>query len=86
MNMLNIGQKAKVNFGNPLVMGEGEIVTITNIDELNGEIYYIGKYNGKCASTGIEIESSIQFKEGQYLLLDGTENISNESPQKALPN
>ena len=79
-NLLNIDDKVKVVLqgeGKETVIGNGEIVTVTNIDKFpGGTIYYIGSFHVNCPEGGEGYDTTIQFKEGEYSKLDS--NVSGE--------
>lgn len=70
-NKLNIGDKVKVNFDNPNIVGEGEIGPVTSIQLIGSEIYYTlsldSGFDSKSSEEGcLPIHQYIQVKEGQY--------------------
>lgn len=73
-NLLNIEDQVKVVLqgeGKENVIGNGEIVTVTNIDKFpDGTIYYIGSFHVNCPEGGEGYDTTIQFKEGEYSKLD----------------
>ena len=68
LNKIGIDDKVKVNLGEGCenVIGNGEVVTITQIAKMSGEVYYIGEFHVKCPDGGEGYDTTIQFKEGQY--------------------
>lgn len=76
-NLLNIDDQVKVVLqgeGKENIIGNGEIVTVTNIDKFqDGTIYYIGSFHVNCSEGGESYDTTIQFKEGEYSKLDSVE-------------
>lgn len=85
-NKLNIGDKAKVALPNPKVIGNGEIGAVTNIDLMNGEIYYTLKldngFDSPIKSKECLPVSVIQVREGEYETITCTTEISPAIPLK----
>lgn len=81
-NLLNIDDKVKVVLqgeGKENVIGNGEIVIVTNIDKFpDGTIYYIGSFHVNCPEGGEGYDTTIQFKEGEYSNLDSAAGHSSE--------
>lgn len=73
-NLLNIDDKVKVVLqgeGKENVIGNSEVVTVTNIDKFpDGTIYYIGSFHVNCSEGGEGYDTTIQFKEGEYQKAD----------------
>ena len=69
-NLIGIGDNVKVVLsgeGKENVIGNGEIVRVTNVDEFpDGSIRYIGAFKYKCPQTGEEYDSSIQFGDNEW--------------------
>ena len=83
-NLLNIDDKVKVVLqgeGRENVIGNGEIVTISTIQKMSGEIYYTGEYHQNCPEGGEGYDTGIQFKEGEYERVDS--NVSGELIENA---
>lgn len=69
INLVGIRDIVKVHLkgeGREAVMGNCETVTITQISEINGEVYYTGDFNYTCPVSKAECSGGIQFKEGEY--------------------
>ena len=50
------------------IIGNGEVVTITNIDKFpDVTIKYIGSFHYNCPEGGTGYDTSIQFNEGEYV-------------------
>ena len=84
-NKIGIDDKVKVNLGKGYEnnIGNGETVTITQISKMSGEIYYIGEYHVDCLDGGEGYDTTIQFKEGEYLTPEEAEKL--EAEKQAQP-
>lgn len=85
-NKIGIDDKVKVVLGEGKenVVGNGETVTITQISKMSGEIYYIGEYHVKCPEGGEGYDTTIQFKEGEYLTPEEAEKLEAEKQAQSI--
>lgn len=67
-NLLNIDDEVKIII--PGYLGDGQIVKVNQINTINGELYYTGAYHQVCPDGGEGYDTSIQFKDGQYALIN----------------
>ena len=69
-NLIGIDDKVRVVLkgeGKENVIGNGEVVRVTNVDEFpDGAIYYIGAFKYKYPESGEEYDSTIQFGEDEW--------------------
>lgn len=70
-NNININEKAKIIM--PGFDCDGFVGLIKDIQEMNGEIYYLIQGTKKCEESGEEYPYNAQVKEGQYIKI--TDNV-----------
>ncbi len=82
VNQLNITDKVKLNMPN-YPDADKATVEVCNIDFINNDIYYNAKLHVNCPDgNGEGYDTTVQFKDGQYEILQHTSNGPDYYPEK----
>ncbi|MBZ9635572.1 hypothetical protein [Clostridium sp. FP1] len=74
-NLVNIDDQVKINM--PGTVGDEAIVEVNSMQKWpDGVVHYIGKYHKECPNGGEGYDDSVQFVDGEYIVLPKESNLA----------